>query len=196
MISTFRKLLKCRGKRLSARLEIKFLKECLEEAVAPRWLRRRVIKSKVSYSHKMEKAFLADVINAKEEHLRFLRTEQEGIWCNLVNMLKSADRIRMSAYISKTERRKEERDNIKHYEHLQRLKKERFGNTCGQYSNIFNLAELELTDLEKEVLSRGLKFGIPRKTSREEVWAKFEVLHQQLGPHKPTSEEAADSCRI
>ena len=88
-------------------------------------------------------------------------------------MLKSAERIRMSAYISKTERRKEERDNIKHYEHLQRLKKERFGNTCGQYSNIFNLAELELTALEKEVL-------------REEVWAEFEVLHQQLGPHKPT----------
>ena len=112
MISTFRKLLKCRGKRLSVRLEIKFLKECLEEAVAPRWLRRRVMKLKVSYWHKMEKAFLADVINAKEEHLRFLRTQQERIWCNLANMLKSADRIWMSAYISKTERRKEERDNI------------------------------------------------------------------------------------
>ena len=111
-------------------------------------------------------------------------------------MVKPVDRIRISVCISKMEQRQEERKLANQHDHLQRLKRERFGNTNGQHSSIFNFTDLELSTLEKEVLSRGLKFGIPGKTPREEVLAEFEVLYQQLRSHPPTSKEAADSCRI
>ena len=50
--------------------------------------------------------------------------------------------------------------------------------------------------MEKEILSRGPKFGIPQKVRREEVFAEFEALHQQLSHHTPTSKEAADKCKL
>ena len=49
---------------------------------------------------------------------------------------------------------------------------------------IFNLVGIDLSTLEKDVLSRGLSFGIPQKTAREEILAEFEVLHQQLNNTK------------
>ena len=79
---------------------------------------------------------------------------------------------------------------------MHRLKKERFGNLNGQYSNIFNLAGLELSKLEKEVLSRGLKFGILQRVSRDEIQAEFEALNHQLQQHMPVSKEAVDSCGV
>ena len=45
---------------------------------------------------------------------------------------------------------------------------------------IINLAGIELADIEKEVLCRGLKYGIPPKVRREEVEAEFELCYQQL----------------
>ena len=77
IVNSLRKLLKCRSKCMSVNMEIKFLQRCLEEAVVPRWMARRIIKAKVKYSHKMEKAFLTDDINSKEEHLQALRSEQK-----------------------------------------------------------------------------------------------------------------------
>ena len=154
------------------------------------------MKAKVKYSHKMEKAFICDEIASKEEHLRGLRKEHARLWKGVTNLMKWTDRMRISAYISKVDQQQDVRNKTRNEDHLRRLKKERFGNTCGQYSNIFNLADLELTTLQKEVLSRGLKFGIPANTSREEILAEFEVLHQQLRYHQPVSEEAAESCRI
>ena len=47
-----------------------------------------------------------------------------------------------------------------------------------------------LTTLEKEVLSRGLKFGIPQKTTKEEI------LYRQLRYNEPISNDALDTCRV
>ena len=53
-----------------------------------------------------------------------------------------------------------------------------------------------LTTLEKEVLSRGLKFGIPQKTTKEDILAEFEVMYRQLRYHEPISNDALDTCRV
>ena len=69
VISSFRKLLKCRGKRLSIRLEIHFLRKCLHEGVAPKSLSRRVSRARVKYSRKMEIAFIQDELNFLSDRL-------------------------------------------------------------------------------------------------------------------------------
>ena len=69
--------------------------------------------------------------------------------------------VRISGFISRNDERHRARQVKKHQDHLQRLKRERFGDITGHYSNIFNLAVIELSKLEKEVLSRGLEFGLP-----------------------------------
>ena len=59
------------------------------------------MKAKAKYCHKMEKAFLMDEINAKEEHPWILRRHKMRLWKDLFNMVKPVDRIRFSACISK-----------------------------------------------------------------------------------------------
>ena len=53
-----------------------------------------------------------------------------------------------------------------------------------------------LTTLEKEVLIRGLKFGIQQKTTKEDILAEFEVMYRQLRYHEPISNDALDTCRV
>ena len=51
--------------------------------------------------------------------------------------------------------------------------------------------------MEQEVLELGLNldFGLPQKSSREEILADFELLHQTLIKYRPISKEEADACR-
>ena len=61
----------------------------------------------------------------------------------------------------------------------------------------FDLAEVKLSRMEQEVLELGLNldFGLPQKSSREEILADFELLHQTLIKYRPISKEEADTCR-
>ena len=86
---------------------------------------------------------------------------------------------------------------LKNEDYLRRLKIERFGNQSGsgKHSIIFNLAGVKLSKMETEVLELGLDFGLPQKSSREEILAEFELLHQTLIKYRPISKEEADACR-
>ena len=109
--------------------------------------------------------------------------------------VKGLDRPRICGFISINDQRQQQGKIEKNHDYLTRLKRERFGNVIGQHSNIFNIAEINLSSLEREVLSRGLDFGIPKRTSREEIQTEFEVLYKQLKHYGPTSVEADDICR-
>ena len=195
VISSFRKLLKCRGKRLSIRLEIHFLRKCLHEGVAPKSLSRRVSRARVKYSRKMEIAFIQDELNFLSDRLVTLQDEHGILWKKLMQQVGFLDGIRMCSFMSYSDSCAREEKRSKHSSYLRRLQQERFGNMQGQYSNVFNLANVELSTLEKEVLSRGLDFGIPRRTNREEIFAEFELFYQQLTRHEPSSLEDAEECR-
>ena len=145
---------------------------------------------------KMERAFHQDEINFVNDELRQLNQEHDGRWKTMMSSLSRFDGLWLYIYMSNGGEKQLSETQERNQTTMHRLKKERFGNLNGQYSNIFNLAGLELSKLEKEVLSRGLKFGIPQRVSREEIQAEFEVLHQQLRQHMPVSKEAADSCGV
>ena len=49
-----------------------------------------------------------------------------------------------------------------------------------QQSTIINLANVELSGTERDVLCRGLRFGIPPRIQKEKVQAEFELYYQQL----------------
>ena len=66
-----------------------------------------------------------------------------------------------------------------------------------QHSTIVNLADVELTEVEKVVLFRGLDFAIPPKTAHlaNEVEADFELCWEQLSRCVPTSKEKERDCK-
>ena len=64
------------------------------------------------------------------------------------------------------------------------------------FGTIVNLAGVELTTLQKEVLCRGVDFGIPpRKSSEPEILAEFEILQRQATKFRPFSKEKVERSR-
>ena len=49
-----------------------------------------------------------------------------------------------------------------------------------QYNNFINLAEIALTDAEKDILCRGLRCGISPVIKKDNIFAEFELAWQQL----------------
>ena len=60
---------------------------------------------------------------------------------------------------------------------------------------MINLAEVELSILQKEVLCRGVDFGVPGKISEPETLAGFKLLQQQVSLLNPASKEYAERSR-
>ena len=139
VLKCFRKLLKCRSKRVSVKLEIQFLRQCVEEGVAPRWLTTRVRKAKVKYSRKMEVAFLQDEINFKEDLLCVLQKELTQRWRAVWNALCTSGKVYVSAFVSDFDQRKQDLIASKYRDQLRRLSKERFGRMAGNHTNSFVL---------------------------------------------------------
>ena len=77
--------------------------------------------------------------------------------------IKDLDRVRICGFVSSKDERHCDKQKKKLDEYLQRLKRERYGNTTGHYGNIFNPANIELSIFEKEVLRKGLEFGLPQR---------------------------------
>ena len=84
---------------------------------------------------------------------------------------------------------------MKYNESLKRLRQERFGTLTNDFKSVINLTDFELNTLQKEVLCRGVDFGVPPRISEPEVLAEFELLRRQVNSFPPISLEAADRSR-
>ena len=78
---------------------------------------------------------------------------------------------------------------------LASLKSKRFSKALSHTElNILNLSKYELSDLERLVLSHGLRFGLPPKSvSKEQTFAEFESLWAQLQHHAAANKELRNS---
>ena len=63
------------------------------------------------------------------------------------------------------------------------------------YCNIVNLAGIDLSDVEKDVLCRGLKFGIPLSIRKESIVAVFKLAWLQL-PKAGMMKDAELQCKV
>ena len=68
-----------------------------------------------------------------------------------------------------------------------------------RYDTIINLSDEELSNIQKDVLCRGVDFavdlGVPRRPGKEQVLSEFEMLYQNLSQFSPHSKDGVVQCR-
>ena len=176
-------------------LSPKFLRQCLVNGVAPKRIQARLRKAKVVHSLKIERLFLEDEIEKCKQSLdRWRRSFQQQLG-HAKGFLTLCDFIRFSRLISEIDQKRRGPPTQRNEECIGRLKKERYGSFSVSHDTIINLSDIELTDIQKDVLCRGVHFGIPGRHRREEVLAEYELFYQNLLQFVPHSKIAATQCR-
>ena len=87
-------VVKIRGKIRGLHLSTKFLKECIFKRVSPKFIMKRMEKSKLKYSPSIERAFLNDEICKNQAKLKKLKLKLSEIWpatCKFLPFLTGLD---------------------------------------------------------------------------------------------------------
>ena len=187
--------MRLRGKIRCCRGRIGLLKECLSEGVAPKDIVVRIINSRARHTLAMKKAFLLDEINKEESRLLVLIRRFNRDLCEAKEMLLKFDFVRLCHYIGEINCKKTVDEVKEGNELVGKLRVSRYGN-IDTSSHVVNLSSYQLSNIETEVLSRGLKFAMPpQKVKREAVLSEFESLWAQLENLSPESNEAVAACK-
>ena len=175
---------KTRGKIRNYGLSFAFLRKCIFERVAPKFIIHRHEKSRVRRNLETERAFLSDEVEKLTVQSRRLRRAYQSIWHIADSFLSFFDRIRFCRYLSILDEQTKRKTNNQQLCQLASLISKRFGNASSDTEqHILNLSEYELSYLEQFVLSRGLSFGLPPKpVSKEQTFFfNFKPLNCGLG---------------
>ena len=107
------------------------------------------------------------------------------------------DFIRFSWLLSECDRKQRASFELKNVGSIARLRQYRFDSRENYYGTIVNwLAGIQLSTLQKEVLCRGVDFGIPPgKLSEPDILAEFEILQRQVARLQPSSKELVERSR-
>ena len=169
-----------------------FLRQCLENNVAPSFIKAKLKRSKVHNSLKMEKAFLNDELGKNNELLCRLRETFNKQRNKLRIRLSNLDFVRFLMYLQTLRNKKSANYFKKMDKTLSFLKEMRFGKRVSTTPKcITNLSRYKLSPREESVLSLGLRFCVPPShINREEVFAEFEGLLGQLDHSTPNSQVA------
>ena len=194
-LGVLNRVLKARGHWNSIVFNIKFLEDCLESAVAPKGIQRRVKRSKVHHSALIERSFVKDELSKSRHQELQARNHFRRLYGQAKEFLGFFDFIRFSWMISECDRNQRLALKGKYADCIKRLRQDRYGIVTNDYSNIINLANVELTTIEKEVLCRGVDFGVPPRISEPEILAEFELLQNRLDQFCPISKSSADRSK-
>ena len=194
LVHDLNQVITLKGKCVRNEEGISFLKKCLEYHVTPTNVRNRVRKAKPKRPVGIERAFIKDDIEKRKDFLEKVRGEYSGKLSRSLNKLSFLDRIRFAKLVNITSERLRRQNEMKNDKALQRLIKVQQGQGVLRHSTVFNLADIELTEIEKDVLCRGLNFGIPPRLVREEIEAEFELCWKQL-ERLPTTNERHAECK-
>ena len=180
LIQVLNRILSLRGKRARTKEGIIFLQNCLNHRVTPSHIKDRVRKAKPKDPYGIERVFIRDEIEKKRDFLQVVVEE-----CNLkfpaaCKQLSFLDKIRFCKLLIITQERLITKTKEKYASTLQYLLESQHGVGVLRHSTIVNLTGFELSDMQKDVLCRGLNYGIPPRISKEEIEAEFELCWQQL----------------
>ena len=187
---------KARGRLSSVLFNLKFLRECLRNGVVPAFISHRIKRAKLHDSLKLERVFLKDEIVKCTESLAKKKEDFRLLYCQVRKNLSLRDYLKFSWMLSVIDRRQRPSLTAKYDRSLEHLRRVRYGCWSENYGNIINLANYELSTVEKDVLSRGLDFGIPPIIRPEELKAEFEVFNKQLSFNTSSSREDVDRLKI
>ena len=195
LVQDLNHLLRLKGKCVRTRESIKFLRKCLDAYVAPTQIKERVRKAKPRNPRSIERAFIRDENLKSEDFLQYVTAEYRRKLPTVSSQLSFFDKLRFCKLLNCTAIRVCDQTRKKKDKALQWLKKSQLGHGKLDHSTIVNLAGVELSETEKDVLCRGLNFGVLPKLSREEIEAEFELCWQQLDRKVPNSQEAKLQCK-
>ena len=194
LIRELNEVLRLKGRAVRAGENINFLSKCLTWYVTPVWIRRRVRVTRPKAPTGIERAFIKDEINKERDILNSSRRKYRELLSKVGKALSFFDWIRFCKFVNRTEERQRSHLRRKKTDEFERLNKEQNGDQRGQHKTIVNLSSVELTDVEKDVLCRGLKFGVPPRLRKEQILAEFELAWQQI-PKGTLSKEDEMECK-
>ena len=154
-------VVRIRSRSNSLLYNVKFLEDCFENSVAPRGIQPRVKKSKVYHSALIERAFVKDQLAKGRASLLHAREDFQRVYRHAKEFLGFFDFIRFSWLLSECDRKQRASFELNNVGSIARLRQYRFGSRENEYGTIVNLAGIQLSTLQKEVLCRGVDFGIP-----------------------------------
>ena len=189
-------LLGTRNKLCNLQSSIKFLQRCMVQRVVPKFIDKRIMKSKLRSSLNTEKIFLTSEIDQNERQLQHLKVVYLRNLRLVMQWMGFIDFIRFQEYSTTLFKKNGTKRGEKFDKLVTLLKKRRYGNNNASVETIKNLSSYKLTDDEQFVLSHGLGFHIPpNKIKREHVLSEFEVLAGQLKHHVPVSAVELNSLK-
>ena len=196
IVDNLNHVLKLKGKATRSTVNIKFLKDCLEKYVTPTYIRQRVRKTKPKRPSAIEKAFLRDDINKELDFSEQTNDEYKRKLSGVLKRITTFDQFRFSKLLTETATRLEREASTKKKNYLQWLCKSQLGQGELTHESIVNLTDVVLTETQKDVLCRGLNFGIPPSSKlKESIQSEFELCWEQLSELPPVTEERKHGCR-
>ena len=188
-------VVRLKGKCVRSKEGIKFLRDCLDFRVVPSSIKTRVKKAKPKHPHSIERAFLRDELEKKEDFSKKVKEEYPRKLQQVCHSLSLMDRLRVCKLLNKTSERLQEQIRTKNTKTMNWLIKSQLGQGVLHHSTIVNLSDVELTDGEKDILCRGLDFGIPPHLSSETIDAEFELCWEQLEKTTPILDPHQQECK-
>ena len=171
-------------KHRKAQLDLAFLIQCRDHGVVPRFLNFKLANQHLRQSQTYEACrgrLLAQEIHHKRNNIKRLGTKLESTLDNLRTSVSFLDFQHLTSFISLNNVKSLQRSEVVQNQKLERLKQEYLSNGIDPDKVIFNHSNYELSDIEKKVLSRGLRFGIrPDKLNYCQVPTPFENLAFKL----------------
>ena len=135
-------LIRLKGKRVRNRQGIQFLGKCLEHRLTPVNIRQRVSKVKPKNPYTIERAFIRDDIEKKQDFLKHVAEFNAKF--RICKKLTFMDKLRFCKLLNQTAERLSQSTRTKNNKTVQWLLSKRHGSGVLCHSTIVNLTDVEL----------------------------------------------------
>ena len=178
-------------------MDIAFLRKCLESFVTPSDILKKVRRTKPKNPWEIQRAFLKDEIAKCQDNLQLTIDGYYRSLSKVRDQLSFFDGVRFSKLLSQTAARLSKKIETEKNETLQWLIRSQRGSGELDHSTIINLSSVEFSEIQKNVLCRGLNFAIPPRMKNLDVLveAEFELGWQQLNEMMPLTQEKGRECK-
>lgn len=165
-------------------LDLKFLSHCKDHDLFPHFLQFRLANRHLKDSGAYlacKQRLLNEEIRLKRCALRRSEGQMENVRTNLQNLLSCFDFIHVITQLVKLNTRSLERVEEIHQRKWNQLQLEQSKCRNDPDKVIYNLSSVQLTDLQKSVLAKGLNFALPpRELKYCDYLLPFELLHRDI----------------
>ena len=184
-----RKLQKTDLKLRKAKLDLKFLNDCFELGLLPKFLNFKLANPRLRKSAayiRSQRSLLQAEIREKRRRINILSTEFEQVKSALRQTLSLLDFTHVSTISLLHNDCMLAKDSEVHQKKLRNLQKSASKNELDPNKVVHNLSSTVLTEPQLKVLSRGLQFALPPKLNYADYLCPFERLFRTTVKDFPT----------